>query len=150
MAACDIRFVASGVKMLTLFSRLGLVAEFGTSWTLSQAVGTPRAMEILMSGRTVMAEEALAIGLAHELVVDRPVFDRALEWAHNVADHCSPRALAKIKSQVYEDFPGPHRSAVERSVALMAESMAWGELQEALRARKESRNPVFGPLSDHA
>lgn len=148
LAACDVRFIAPGARIITLFSRLGLVAENGTSWTLARAVGSARAMEILLSGRAVPAEEAVAIGLATELVSDKPVVERALEWAHDVADHCSPRALAQIKAQVYEDLPTPSRAAFERSVKLMAESVATGELQEALLARREGRAPVFEPVGD--
>jgi enoyl-CoA hydratase/carnithine racemase len=147
-AACDVRFIAPGARLITLFSRLGLVAENGTSWTLARAVGTARAMEILLSGRAVTAEEAVAIGLATELVSGKPVLDRALDWAHDVADHCAPRALAQIKAQVYEDLPVPGRAAFERSVKLMAASIETGELQEALRARKEGRNPVFEAIGD--
>jgi len=146
MLACDVRFVAAGARIGTTFSRLGLVAEYGTSWLLPRIVGTGRAMELLLSGRAVDADEALRIGLVHEAVADRPVLERALEWAHEVAAQCSPLSLATIKRQVYGDQDRPRDEAVDRSVALMVASFGWGGLQEALAARLENRPAAFPGL----
>lgn len=146
MLACDVRFVAAEAKMTTSFARLGLVAEYGLSWLLPRVVGTGRALEILMSGRALDAEEALRIGLAHEVVAGRPVLDRAMEWAREVAEHCSPRSLAQIKRQVYRDLDRPRGEAISGALRLMTESFGWGDLQEGLAARRESRAPAFAPL----
>lgn len=146
MLACDVRFVAAQARIGTTFARLGLVAEYGTSWLLPRVVGTGRALELLLSGRAVEADEALRIGLAHEVVADRPVLDRAVEWAQEVAASCSPRSLATIKRQVYGDLERPRDEAIDRAVALMVESFGWGGLQEALTARAEGRHPEFPGL----
>jgi enoyl-CoA hydratase/carnithine racemase len=146
MLACDVRFVAAGARIGTTFSRLGLVAEYGTSWLLPRIVGTGRAMELLLSGRAVEADEALRIGLAHEVVADRPVLERSLEWAHEVAARCSPRSLAAIKGQVYGDLDRPRDEALDRALDLMVASFGWGGLQEALAARLENRPAVFPGL----
>ncbi|MGE5288858.1 MAG: enoyl-CoA hydratase-related protein [Micromonosporaceae bacterium] len=154
MLACDVRFVGASVRMSTTFSRLGLVAEYGLSWLLPRVVGTGRAIELLMSGRAIGAEEAVRIGLAHECVVDdaaaaageRPVLGRALEWARDVAVHCSPRSLANIKRQVYGDHDRTREESIARALSLMVESFGWGGLQEALAARQEKRDPVFPGL----
>lgn len=144
MLACDVRFFADGARVGTTFARLGLVAEYGLSWLLPRVVGTGRALELLMSGRAVDAGEALRIGLAHEVVSGRPVLERALEWARDVAVRCSPRSLAAIKGQVYGDLGASRGEAQSRALALMAESFGWGDLAEALAARREGRDPVFG------
>src|SRR3954447_11899632 len=94
MLATDVRFLAAEARVSTTFARLGLVAEYGLSWLLPRVVGTGRALELLMSGRMVDADEALRIGLVTEVVESRPVLDRAQEWAHEVAVHCSPRSTA--------------------------------------------------------
>lgn len=146
MLAADVRFLAAGVRVTTSFARLGLVAEYGLSWLLPRVVGTGRALEILLSGRALDSDEALSVGLVHEVVAERPVLDRALEWAHDVADHCAPRSLATIKRQVYGDLDRPRGEAIDRAVSLMLDSFGWGGLQEALTARVEGRDPVFRPL----
>lgn len=159
MLACDVRFAGASVRMSTTFSRLGLVAEYGLSWLLPRVVGTGRAIELLMSGRAIGADEAVRIGLVHESVDDsaatagaasgggeRPVLARALEWAHDVAAHCSPRSLANIKRQVYGDHDRTREESIARALSLMVDSFGWGGLQEALAARQEKRDPVFPGL----
>jgi enoyl-CoA hydratase/carnithine racemase len=148
MLASDVRFIAAGTRVSTTFARLGLVAEYGVSWLLPRVVGTGRALEILMSGRMVEADEALAIGLAQEVVDGRPVLDRALEWGHEVADSCSPRSLAHMKRQVYSDLERPRIEAIERALSLMVDSFSWGDLQEAMAARGDKRDPVFPGLRE--
>jgi enoyl-CoA hydratase/carnithine racemase len=146
MLACDVRFVGASVRVTTSFSRLGLVAEYGLSWLLPKVIGTGRAVELLMSGRSIDAEEAVRIGLVHEAVADRPVLDRALEWARDVAEHCSPRSLAHIKRQVYGDAERGRTESIDRALSLMVESFGWGGLSEALVARQEQRDPSFPGL----
>src|SRR5436309_9912685 len=60
---CDLRFAAPGAKITTAFSRRGLVAEHGSSWILPRLVGPSRALDLLLSGRIVLAEEAVELGL---------------------------------------------------------------------------------------
>nr|AIU93627.1 hypothetical protein LRS1606.193 [Rhodococcus sp. NS1] len=52
---------------------------------LAECVGPTRARELVLTGRTVKADEALAIGLLTEIVRDRPVLDRARELAYDIA-----------------------------------------------------------------
>ena len=146
MLAADVRFIAAGTQVSTTFARLGLVAEYGLSWLLPRVVGTGRALEILMSGRMVSADEALQIGLVTEVVDGRPVLDRALEWAHDVAVRCSPRSTAAMKRQVYDDLEHTFDEAIEDTLARMRDSFTWGDLPEALRARSEARPPNFPGL----
>src|ERR1043165_4024647 len=56
---CDLRFAAAGAKFTTAFVRRGLVAEHGSSWILPRLVGPARALDLLLSGRVVLADEAL-------------------------------------------------------------------------------------------
>jgi enoyl-CoA hydratase/carnithine racemase len=148
MLSCDVRFVAAGASITTSFARLGLVAEYGLSWLLPRVVGTGRALEILLSGRTLSAAETERLGLAHEVVADRPVLERALDWAREVAASCSPRSLAVIKRQVYGDLDRGWGDALDRALGLMVESFGWTGLPEALAARAEGRPPAFAPLGD--
>src|SRR4029077_6148550 len=65
---CDIRFGADGAKLTTAFARRGLVAEHGISWILPRLIGPARALDLLLSGRVVYAEEAAALGLLNRVV----------------------------------------------------------------------------------
>jgi enoyl-CoA hydratase/carnithine racemase len=145
MLACDVRFVAEDATLSTTFARLGLVAEYGLAWLLPRVVGTARAAEILLSGRTLTAQEAARIGLAHEVTPAGQALTRAAEWAHDVAGHCSPRSLAVMKQQIYADPDLPRDAALQRAIDLMLQSFTWPDLAEAMRARAEKRAPRFPP-----
>ncbi len=64
---CDIRYMAAGAKLTTAFARRGLIAEHGISWMLPRLIGPMNAMDLLLSARTVVAEEAGALGLVRVL-----------------------------------------------------------------------------------
>src|SRR5206468_7145184 len=65
---CDLRFAAAGAKFTTAFVRRGLIAEHGSSWMLPRLVGPARALDLLLSGRVVLADEARAMGLVNRVV----------------------------------------------------------------------------------
>ncbi len=146
MMSCDVRFLAADARVGTTFARLGLVAEYGLSWLLPRSVGRGHALELLLSGRIIGSDEALRLGLVQEVVTGQPVLDRALAWARDVADNCSPRSLAQIKRQFHDDDTATFDEALSRSLAAMRVSFGWGDLPEALAARREKRAPRFPGL----
>ena len=83
---CDLRFAAAGAKFTTAFARRGLIAEYGMSWILPRLIGTARSLDLLMSGRVILAEEAAAMGLVNEVVAPEHLLDRTLEYAADLAD----------------------------------------------------------------
>jgi len=143
-----VRFLAQDARIGTTFARLGLVAEYGLSWLLPRTVGRGHALELLMSGRIIDSEEALRLGIVEEVVTGQPVLDRALAWAHDVADNCSPRSLSMIKQQVYDDDTATFTDSMTRSLAAMRASFGWGDLSEALAARRENRAPRYQGLAE--
>lgn len=146
LLGCDVRFAVRGARMSTSFARLGLVAEYGVSWLLPRLIGTGPALELMLSGRTIDAEEAAALGLVHRVCAPGEVVDRALEYAAELAARCSPASMAAIKAQVYGDLERPRGEALARALALMDHSFDWPDLAEALAARRAGRPPAFPPL----
>ena len=55
---CDVRFAAAGAKFAASFARRGLIAEYGVSWILPRLTGWGVALDLLLSGRTFLADEA--------------------------------------------------------------------------------------------
>lgn len=146
MLGSDVRFVGRGVRMTTSFSRLGLVAEYGLSWLLPRLIGASRAMELLLSGRAIDAEEAERIGLVHHVVEPDRVLEAAVDYAADLAAGCAPSSLAAIKAQVLADLERSHDEALADTLKLMDASFGAPDLAEALAARNEKRPPVFAPL----
>lgn len=142
LAACaDVRVIGSGVRMGTTFSRLGLVAEYGIAWLLPRLVGYGNATELLLSGRAIDANEALRIGLVNEISEDP--LARALEWARDVADNCSPAAMASIKGQLLRVGEQSLPLAVDESLAMMKVTFGLPDFAEALAAKGDKRAVNF-------
>jgi enoyl-CoA hydratase len=81
----DIRIAAANAVFGALERRWNIVAGDGMTVRLPLAVGYARAMELIITGRPVDAEEAQRIGLVSEVVPEGGALDRALELAHEVA-----------------------------------------------------------------
>jgi enoyl-CoA hydratase/carnithine racemase len=62
---CDLRFAANEAKFTTAFARRGLVAEHGISWLLPRLVGPSRALDLLLSARVILGEEAASMARCH-------------------------------------------------------------------------------------
>jgi 2-(1,2-epoxy-1,2-dihydrophenyl)acetyl-CoA isomerase len=98
--ACDFRVVADTAGFNLAFSAVGLSADSGASWTLPRLVGHAKAMELLVLGGTVPAEEAQRLGLVTQLVPGSDVLRVAQELAARlaagptVAYGCIKRAVA--------------------------------------------------------
>jgi enoyl-CoA hydratase/carnithine racemase len=81
----DIRIVAENAVFGALERRWNIVAGDGMTVRLPLVVGHGRAMEMIITGRPVKAEEALRIGLANEVVPEGKALERALELAQEIA-----------------------------------------------------------------
>ena len=143
---CDIRFAAAGAKFTTAFARRGLVAEYGLSWLLPRVVGMSRSLDVLLSGRVFLSEEALALGLVNR-VVDGDVVDAAMDYARELATYCSPASLADMKRQVWADSVGTLAESWERTEKLMLASFDREDLKEGVVSYLEGRAPNFPPLA---
>ena len=83
--ACDVRFAADEAKLATSFARRGTVAELATAWLLPRIVGHANALDLLLSGRTVRADEAAALGLVNRVVAPERLLDEAHAYARDLA-----------------------------------------------------------------
>ena len=82
----DIRIAAENAVFGALERRWNIVGGDGMNVRLTLTVGYGRAMEMIITGRPVDAEEALRIGLANELVPEGKALERAVELAHQIAE----------------------------------------------------------------
>lgn len=145
---CDVRFAAAGAKFATAFPRRGLIGEYGITWILPRLAGWGASADLLLSGRTFLAEEALQLGLVKEVVAPEDLLPRALEYAEDLARHCSPASMAVIKRQLYGDAHDDVRDVSARAEGLMHESMVRPDLIEGITAFFEKRPPNFPSLKE--
>lgn len=144
---CDIRFAAEGAKFTTAFARRGLVAEHGISWVLPRLVGPARALDLLLSGRVLLAEEACELGVVNRTFAHAELLDAALGYARELASSCSPASMAAMKSQVYADLERGLREATDEADRLMLASFAAPDFREGVASFVERREPSFPALA---
>jgi len=143
---CDLRFAAEGAKLTTAFSRRGLVAEHGMSWMLPRLVGPARALDLLLSGRVVFAEEAYELGLVNRVLAPDRLLETTLDYAHELVVNCSPKSMATMKRQVYADLQLDLPNALAEADRLMLASFAAPDFTEGVTSFIERRDPRFAPL----
>jgi enoyl-CoA hydratase/carnithine racemase len=146
--ACDVRFAAEGVKFTTSFARRGLIAEYGISWLLPRIVGTGVAMDLLLSGRVLLADEAARLGLVNDVLAPDELVPRAIAYAEDIAANCAPSSLAVIKQQVYADTMRDVFEASDHAEKLMHESMTRPDFIEGITSFFEKRPPDFPPFEE--
>ena len=143
---CDIRFAAEGAKITTAFARRGLVAEHGISWILPRVVGPSRALDLLLSGRVVLADEALQLGLVNRVLAPERLLEATLDYARELAVNCSPASMATMKRQVYGDLELGLLDATAAADRLMLESFTAPDFVEGVTSFLERRDPRFAAL----
>ena len=143
---CDIRFAAAGAKFTTAFARRGLVAEHGISWILPRLVGPARALDLLLSARVVLAEEAQALGLVNRVIAPEQLLAETIDYARELSVSCSPASMATMKRQIYADLAHDLPAALEKADALMFESFAAPDFVEGVSSFLERRDPHFAAL----
>jgi enoyl-CoA hydratase/carnithine racemase len=147
---CDVRFAAAGAKFAAPFARRGLIAEYGISWILPRLVGWAVALDLLLSGRTFLAEEAAELGLVKEVVEPDQLMPRVLAYAEDMALHCSPASMAIIKRQAYGDATTDVTDASARAETLLQESLRRPDVIEGIVSFLEKRTPDFPGLASSA
>jgi enoyl-CoA hydratase/carnithine racemase len=143
---CDVRFAARGAKFATAFSRRGLAGEYGLTWLLPRMIGVERAMDLLLSGRTVDAGEARALGLVSRVTEPGEVLAAATAYARDLAANCSPASMALIKHQVLTDLDATYEEAMRRAYRAMAAMATGPDFREGIGSFLQKRPPMFPPL----
>ena len=145
VACCDLRFVSGSAKCTTAAPALGLPAEYGLSWLLPRLVGPTRAADLLLSGRVVTGEETRDWGLWNDVLPNGDAtLDAATTYAHRLATHVGPTALATTKRQLVHDrFHDDLGASITSSKLLMDQAMRSAEYREGVAALLERRPPRF-------
>ena len=122
--------------------RVGIMPGGGATQRLTRAVGKFMAMKLMLTGQPITAEQALAAGLASEVVDDAQVEARALQLA--VAMAALPAlALRAIKESVLESMQGGLDSGLRFERKAFQLLFATQDKTEGMRARLDKRAPIF-------
>ena len=144
---CDLRFAAAGAKFTTAFARRGLIAEWALAWTLQRVAGPARALDVLMSGRVVLAEEARELGIVNQVVPAADLLDHTLAYAGELIAHSSPSSMAAMKRQVWHAGEQTIDESLDWSIKLMRASLAQADFKAGVSSFVEKRPPAFPPVT---
>jgi enoyl-CoA hydratase/carnithine racemase len=115
---CDIRILADTARVAFAFVRRGVIPEMGMHWLLPRVVGLGVATDVLLSGRTMYAEEVLRLGLVHHVRPAAEVLSTAIEMAKEIARTAAPLSVAVTKRLLYagldEQWQQARRTETER------------------------------------
>jgi enoyl-CoA hydratase len=121
---------------------IGLMPGGGATQRLTRAVGKFRAMQLLLTGASIPAAEAFAMGLVSEIVADAEVESRALALAAQLAQG-PQQALRYIKEAVLQGMQLPLDQGLQFERKSFQLLFATGDKTEGIRARLEKRPALF-------
>jgi enoyl-CoA hydratase/carnithine racemase len=139
---CDFVYAGESAKFQLPFVNLGLVPEFGSSWSLPARFGYIRAAELFMLGQPFSAELAAAIGLVTRVVPDAELLATATETAEKLA--AKPiGALRASKKLLRGSSREQLQQAIKAETSEFASRVRSAEVKEVLTAFMEKRAPDF-------
>ena len=142
LQATDIRIAGEGSKFGVSEARWGLFPLGGSTVRLVRQVPFCRAMDILLTGRHLTAEEALEIGLVGKVVPRGEALSEAKKVAAQIAEN-GPLAVQAIKRSVIEGLSLPEKEALAKELEIGWPIFATEDAKEGPRAFAEKRKPNF-------
>ena len=139
---CDLIFAAEHASFAFAEIRRGIMPGNGGTQRLSRRVGIARALEMILTGRTVDAKEALAIDLVEYVVPQTELLDRALALAEAMAAN-APVAVRTAKAAVRRGAELPLEQGIRLEQDLAAFLYTTEDAKEGPRAFLEKRTPVW-------
>jgi len=140
----DYRLAGSDARFGFVFSRRGIFPEGGSTWFLPRLVGLGRALDWMLSGRLIPADEALAAGLLHAVHEPDEVLGKAYELAAELIAKTAAVSTAVIRQALYRmsayDSPEPAFRLDSRLIAGLPTS---ADAVEGVMSFFEKRPPNF-------
>lgn len=94
--ACDLIIASENARFALPEPKVGLAALAGGMHRLPRQIGMKRAMGMMLTGRTVEAQEGLSLGFVNEVVAYEDLMDSAKKWAESIME-CSPTSVRTTK-----------------------------------------------------
>ncbi len=139
---CDMRFMARSARVSEGYVRVGLVPGDGGAYFLPRLVGPAKALELLLTGDFVDAEEALRMGMVNRVYDDEELMDETRAFAEKLAAG-PPRITRMIKRAVYQSARSDLRTSLDLISSHMGVVQSMQESCEAFNAFREKRVPKF-------
>ncbi|MGY4573675.1 enoyl-CoA hydratase [Bradyrhizobium sp. USDA 3256] len=139
---CDFIIASEDAQFGQPEVKLGILPGIGGSQRLTRAVGKSLAMDLILTGRTITAAEAKAVGLVARVVPSAELLQVALEAAHTIAGYNAP-AVKMAKEAVNRAFESPLSEGLRHERLLFQAAFATEGQKEGMNAFVNKRAPVF-------
>ncbi len=140
--ACDIRIASSRAKLGQPEIKLGIIPGGGGTQRLTRLIGEGKAMELMLTGDIIPADEAERLGLVNHVYAPEELEAKTMELANRIAE-MSPVALAMAKQSVKNAARMNLREGLDSEVDLFALCFSSEDKEEGVRAFIEKRKAEF-------
>lgn len=139
---CDLRIMSTSARVAEGYVKVGLTPGDGGAYYLPRIVGTSKALELLLTGDFIDAQEALRIGLVNRLAEPDQLESATTAFAQSIASH-PPVTVRMIKRATYQSANTDLRTALDLISSHFAVVAATEDAAEALAAMKDKRAPTY-------
>ncbi|HQR33750.1 MAG TPA: enoyl-CoA hydratase-related protein [Blastocatellia bacterium] len=140
--SCDIRIASEKARFGQPEINLGIIPGGGGTQRLTRLVGEGKAMQMILTGDMIDAQEALRLGLVNEVHPLADLEAKTMELANKIAEK-SPVALAMAKTAVKAAARTTLRAGLDQEIDLFALCFSSEDKEEGVRAFLEKRKPEF-------
>ena len=139
---CDIRIAAQSSKLAAAFTRRGVLPESGGTWILPRLLGWAKSSEIIFTGRTLLADDCLELGLVNKVVADDLLAKEARAMADEIAAN-APMAVQASKRMMRMGLSENFDEHVHHVFLQLLPLFQSEDFREGLSAFLEKRKPEF-------
>jgi enoyl-CoA hydratase len=140
--ACHIRVASTNAQFSLPETRLGIMPAYGGTQRLAREIGDGRALEMMLTGRSLAAEEALRFGLINHLTTPADLQSEAETLAAEIAK-LAPLAIRACLQAVIKGEELPLSEGLRLEAELFASLFTTEDVREGTRAFLEKRQPIF-------
>src|SRR5262249_41049764 len=140
--ACDVRLGTERTRMGEVFVRRGLMPDGGGTWFLPRVIGLGKALELMLTGDLVGADEALRLGLLNRIVPSATCERECQAFADRLAAG-PPLVHARVKAAVYAATATSLDAALDTELRGQLELLRSKDFLEGLQAFFQKREPEF-------
>ena len=145
--ACDFRVAAVSAQLGSATLRFGLLPDEGGQYLCVQLMGVAKSMDFFINKRILSAEQALELGLLHEVVADNELESRVMEMATDIAN--GPQVAQRLlKRSIYNAADMIFEQSLDEIAAKTAISDHHPDAKEGGLAFREKREPKFNAWLD--
>ena len=139
---CDFRIASESAKLGLPEAGLGITPGFSGTQRLPRVLGASRAKEMIFTGKTLNAQEALSWGLVNQVVPKEALMEETLKFAESMAKN-SPNAISYCKKEIDRGLDLDIQSGIELETGFLGMIFGSPDQIEGFKAMNEKRAPQF-------